>query len=84
MAFAPRVGSLRGNVEGESSWEAKAKMKMVIPHRGGLVGLCKIRGTLRGRAKAGEEGEVWKGLVLCEQPRLLLTACPVTLLNTFS
>lgn len=42
-------------MEGENSWETKSKMKIVIPCRGGLVGLCKTYdGMLRGRAKVEE------------------------------
>ena len=43
-------------MEGGSSWEAKTKVKIVIPYRGGgLVGLRKTYdGMLRGKAKVGE------------------------------
>jgi len=65
VAVTPQVGSLVGNVEGENSREAKTKMKVTIPYRGGLVGLCKAYdGMLRGRAKVGEiEGGAKKGAV---------------------
>lgn len=50
-------------MEGESSWEAKTKMKTVMLYTGGLVGLCKTsyNGMLRGRAKVGEIREGIKG-----------------------
>lgn len=44
-----------GNVERDSSWEAKKMMKIVIPDRGRFVGLWKTYdGMLRGRAKVGK------------------------------